>query len=97
MSENKSKLDELIEYLTTPAVDDDGRAQVALEDVEIILIALRYARALSDKSIPFICGASTDAGRDGLPSQIVVCPAHGADVTGVYRRIDSALKDQPHE
>jgi len=34
----------------------------------------------------FICGRSDADGLDGLPHKIMVCPAYGSDVVGIYTR-----------
>ena len=35
---------------------------------------------------PFICGAGSEKGEDGLPDMIFVCPMMGADGMAVYKK-----------
>jgi hypothetical protein len=35
---------------------------------------------------PFICGAGSEVGQDGLPHLLMVCPAFGADGFAIYKK-----------
>ena len=58
-----------------------------LSEEEAFAIA-KLLRMTAQRSGMVICGASRDHSADGLPRNITVCPAPGADAVGVYVRVE---------
>jgi hypothetical protein len=69
--------------MTNPTDNRDVR----LSELEAENAKLRdMLRKLSGRGAPFICGAGTETGKDGLPEMIMVCPSFGLDGFAIYRK-----------